>query len=355
MTASRLPRARAQLSEHGLDGLLVHQAANRTYLTGFTGSAGIALLTEREAVLLVDFRYTEQAAAEAEGWEVVRADRQFIDTLVRVVEDRGLRRLGFESESVTVKQHREYAGRLAPAELVALEGLDRLRWVKDADELARIEQAVAIADAAFAHVQTFLRPGAVERDVAVELEFFMRREGADKEAFETIVASGPRSALPHGRASERHFQSGEFVTIDFGAVYRGYVSDCTRTVILGAPSDKHRQVYGTVLDAQEAALAGIKPGMTGKAADAIARAIITDAGYGEAFGHGLGHGVGLVVHEGPTLSPREEALLAPGMVVTVEPGIYLSGWGGVRIEDLAVVTEDGCRSLTRTPKELLVL
>ena len=355
MTAPRLIRARSLLSEQGLDALLVHQAANRTYLSGFTGSAGIALITALEALLLVDFRYTEQAASEAREFEVIKADRQFIETLTEVVRGRGLRRLGFESEIVSVKQHRDYADRLAPAELVPVEGVDRLRWVKDADELARIEQAVAIADAAFAHVQSLLQPGAVERDIAVELEFFMRRHGAEKEAFETIVASGPRSALPHGRASDRVLQAGDFVTIDFGAVYRGYVSDCTRTVVLGSASPKHQQIYATVLAAQRAALAGIRPGMTGKAADGIARTIIAEAGYGEAFGHSLGHGVGLIVHEGPTLSPREEAVLAPGMVVTVEPGIYLAGWGGVRIEDLAVVTEEGCRSVTRAPKELLIL
>jgi Xaa-Pro aminopeptidase len=355
MTGPRLTRARSLLSERGLDALLVHQAANRIYLTGFTGSAGIAVITPSEALLLVDFRYTEQAAAEAGEFAVIKADRQFIETLSEVVRDRGLRRIGFESESVTVKQHQEYADRLAPAELVPVEGLDRLRWVKDVDELARIERAVAIADAAFAHVRPLLQPGGVERDIALELEFFMRRQGAEKEAFETIVASGPRSALPHGRASDRVLQPGDFVTLDFGAVYRGYVSDCTRTVVLGEASPRHQQLYATVLAAQRAALAGIRPGMTGKAADAIARTIITEAGYGEAFGHSLGHGVGLMVHEGPTLSPREDAELAPGMVVTVEPGIYLPGWGGVRIEDLAVVTTDGCRSLTGTPKDLLVL
>ena len=354
MTAPRLTRARSLLAEWGLDALLVHQAANLTYLSGFTGSAGIALITTLEALLLVDFRYTEQAASEAPEFEVIKADRQFIETLTEVVRGRGLRRVGFESESVTVKQHHDYADRLAPAELVPVEGVDRLRWIKDADELARVEQAVAIADAAFANVRPLLRPGAVERDVAVELEFFMRRHGAEKAAFETIVASGPRSALPHGRASDRVLQPGEFVTLDFGAVYRSYVSDCARTVVLGSASAKHRQVYATVLAAQEAALAGVRPGMTGKAADGIARAIIAEAGYGEAFGHSLGHGVGLVVHEGPTLSPREEAVLAPGMVVTIEPGIYLPGWGGVRIEDLAVITDEGCRSLTRAPKDLLV-
>lgn len=355
MTTPRLARARALLADRGVDALLVQSAANRAYLTGFTGSAGVAVVTEREALLLVDFRYTEQASAEAPTFEVIKADRQVIETLTDVVRGRALGRVGFESEVVTVKQHREYGDRLAPAEFVPIEGLDRLRWVKDADELARIEQAVAIADGAFAHVLPLLQPGAVERDIALELDFFMRRAGAEREAFPTIVASGPRSALPHGRAADRRLQRGDFVTLDFGAQFRSYVSDCTRTVVLGEASPRHHEVYATVLAAQQAALDGITPGLTGRDADGIARTIIAEAGYGEAFGHGLGHGVGLLVHEGPTLSPREEAVLAPGMLVTVEPGIYLPGWGGVRIEDLVLITDGGCRSLTRAPKDLLVL
>ena len=355
MTAPRLTRARSLLAERGLDALLVHQAANRAYLTAFTGSAGIALITTLEALLLVDFRYVEQASSEAREFEVIKADRQFIETLTDVVRGRGLRRVGFESEFVTVKQHRDYADRLAPAELVPVEGVDRLRWVKDAEEIARITKAVAIADAAFAHIRSFLRPGAVERDVATEMEFFMRRQGADKEAFETIVASGPRSALPHGRAADRVLANGDFVTLDFGATYQGYVSDCTRTVVLSEASRKQQDIYGIVLAAQQAALQRIRPGMSGKEADALARTIITDAGYGEAFGHSLGHGVGLVVHEGPSLSPREEAILAPGHVVTVEPGIYLAGWGGVRIEDDVFLADDGPEVLTSFPRELMAI
>lgn len=346
---------RALMRERGVEAMLIQKPENRRYVTGFSGSAGFALVSATEAILLVDFRYVEQAQTEAPGFEVIKAERQFIDTLADVVPARGLGRIGFESDAMSYKQYEDFSKRLAPVVLVPVDGVDRLRWVKDEDEIAWITRAVEIADEAFAHIRSSLRPGAVEREIAIEMEFFMRRQGADKEAFETIVASGPRSALPHGRASDRALARGDFVTLDFGAFYRGYVSDCTRTVVLGSPTQKQRDVYELVLTAQRAALAGIKPGMTGKDADTIARKIITDAGFGENFGHSLGHGVGLAVHEGPTLSPREDAVLAPGMVVTVEPGVYLPGWGGVRIEDLVVITESGCRSVTRAPKELLTL
>lgn len=351
----RIDGLRTFMAQQHVEAMLIGKAENRRHLTGFTGSAGFVLITASAALLLVDFRYVEQAAAQAPGFEVVKADRQFIDALAELVPARALSRIGFETDGLTYKQHDEFSKRLAPAALIPVDGVDRLRWVKDGEEIASINRAVEIADAAFAHIRSFLRPGTVERDIATEMEFFMRRHGAEKEAFETIVASGPRSALPHGRAAERVLGDGDFVTLDFGAIFQGYVSDCTRTVVLSEASPKHQDIYGIVLAAQQAALQGIKPGMSGKDADALARTIITQAGYGDAFGHSLGHGVGLAVHEGPSLSPREEAILAPGHVVTVEPGIYLPGWGGVRIEDLVVVTENGCRSLTRAPKELLIL
>ena len=351
----RLSRLRTLIDEHHLDGILIQKSENRFYFSGFSGSTGIALVTPAEAILLVDFRYVEQATGEAADFSVVRAERQLVDTLGRVVRERPIRRLGFEADTVSVKMHADIGRTVAPAELVAVETVDRLRWVKDAEELARVRRAVELADAAFTYILSSLRPGAVERDVALEMEFFMRRAGADKEAFETIVASGPRSSLPHGRAADRVLERGDFVTLDFGSAYRHYMSDCTRTVVLGEASDRHRQIYEVVLAAQRAALAGIRPGITGREADALARDVIAAAGYGDAFGHSLGHGVGLAVHEGPTLSPREEARLAPGMVVTVEPGIYLAQWGGVRIEDLVVITDTGCVPLTQAPKELLIL
>src|SRR3989454_1863454 len=351
---SRLDRLRTLLAEHHLDAILLHNGENRTYLTGFTGSAGAGVIRARGSLLLVGLRWFQQPAAEAPGWASVRAPRQSTDIVTEIVRGRELRRVGFESDALTYKQYDELGTALRPAELVPVTGVDRLRWVKDGEELARIRKAVAIADAGFAHVQGYLRPGIREREVALELEFYMRRHGADKEAFDTIVASGVRSSLPHGRATEKVVAPGEFVTLDFGAVVRGYHSDCTRTVVLGDASPRHREIYDLILAAQRAALGGIRPGVAARDADALARRVITEAGHGEHFGHGLGHGVGLAIHEGPTLSPREEATLEAGMVVTVEPGVYLPGWGGVRIEDLVVITPDGCDDLTTAPKHLML-
>jgi len=230
--------------------------------------------------------------------------------------------------------------------------VDRLRWVKDTAEIAAIARAVEIADAAFLHILGVLRPGLSEDDAALELEMFMRRAGAERLAFETVLASGPRSALPHGRATDRTMREGELVTLDFGAMWQGYCSDCTRTVVLGNADERQRHVYRVVLDAQAQALSMIRAGVACRDVDARARTVIAEAGFGEAFGHSLGHGVGLEVHEGPRLSPQEDAVLEAGMILTVEPGIYLPGWGGVRIEELVVVSEDGCRILTHAPNDL---
>jgi Xaa-Pro aminopeptidase len=351
----RLPRLRAMLAPQQLDALLISKAENRAYLTGFTGSAGTVLVTDREALLLVDFRYVEQAAGEAPGWEVIRVPRQASDSVPEIVRSRSLQRIGFEQDGLSYREYEVLGKALHPAALVPVDGIDRLRWVKDAEELAHIRAAASVVDAGFAHIQRFLRPGIREREVALELEFFMRRHGADKEAFESIVASGMRSSLPHGLASDKALAPGEFVTLDFGAVVRGYHSDCTRTVALGQASARQREIYTLVLTAQQAALDGLRPGLSGRDADFLARQVITAAGHGDHFGHSLGHGVGLAIHEGPLLSPREDALLEAGMTVTVEPGVYLPGWGGVRIEDLVLLTPTGCEVLTTGPKQLMIL
>jgi Xaa-Pro aminopeptidase len=260
--------------------------------------------------------------------------------------------VGIEEEFLPVGTFRRLQEAAAPTEIVPVGGLDRIRWEKSPDEIDAIRAAAAIADAAFRDVLPLIRPGAIERDVAIELETRLRRRGSERLAFDLIVASGPRSALPHGTGSDRLIGPGEFVTLDFGAVVRGYHSDCTRTVVTAPASDRHREVYAVVLEAQQIALAHLRPGLTGRQADALARDVIARAGYGDAFGHSLGHGIGLAVHEGPSLSQREEAVLERGAVVTVEPGIYLPGWGGVRIEDLVVLTGDGCVNLTGLPKTL---
>ena len=268
----------------------------------------------------------------------------------------GATALAIESENVTLAQFEELKGKLEGFELRPTPNLvGPLRLVKDAGEIAILQEACALADDAWEHILTLIRPGVSEWDLAVELEYFMKKRGASGEAFGTIVASGVRSAMPHGRASDKLLEAGDFITFDFGAYYQGYNSDLTRTVVLGAATDRQREVYATVLRAQQAALDGLRPGLTGKDADALARDVITAAGYGEHFGHGLGHSLGRRCHDGPGLSSRSDITLAPGMVMTVEPGIYLEGWGGVRIEDDVVITESGCERLTHAPKELLEL
>jgi Xaa-Pro aminopeptidase len=257
---------------------------------------------------------------------------------------------------MTVRQFNKLGEELKEATLEPVDDLvSPLRAVKDEEELRRIRHACAIADAAFEQILPLVRPGVIERDLAIELEHFMKKRGAEKEAFDTIVASGPRSALPHGRASARRLEAGDFVTFDFGARWEGYNSDLTRTVVLGRASDEQRKVYMTVLGAQMAALGAIRAGAEAKQVDAVARDRIAAAGYGERFGHGLGHALGREVHDGGGMNSRSEMKLAAGMVLTVEPGIYINGWGGVRIEDDVVVTGEGCEILTHAPKELIEL
>src|SRR5437773_10848460 len=273
---TRVDRVRALLAGQRLDAIVVHNPETRTCLTGVVGSAGVALVTGRETLLLVDFRYVGQAAAEAPGWEVVQVPRQATDIVTEIARGRELRRVGFESDGLTYKQYDELAVALRPTELVPVAGVDRLRWIKDADELARIRTAVAIADAGFTHIQGYLRPGVQEREIALELEFYMRRQGADKEAFETTVASGVRSSLPHGRESEKVLRQHDFITLDIGAVVRGFHSDCTHTIVPGDASPRHRELYDLGLAAQPAALQGIRPGIAGRAADALARRVLTE-------------------------------------------------------------------------------
>lgn len=345
-----LERVRRYLSSSGADAVLLIRTENRRYATGFTGSAGLALVTGDEALLAVDFRYYEQAALQAPACDILHGGSDPTSALSDSIRARPIRRIGFESEFVPYAQVERLREKMAPAELVPLPDVDRLRWVKDDAEIAALSRAAEIADQAFARLVATLRTGMTEWDAALELEIAARRAGAERMSFDTVLASGPRSALPHGRATDRRMTTGDFVTVDFGAVFEGYASDCTRTVVLGTPDARQHQIYEIVLEAQLQALAAIRPGVPCRDVDAAGRSVIAAAGFGDAFGHALGHGIGLDVHEGPSLSPRSEAVLEPGMVVTVEPGVYLPGWGGVRIEDDVVVTADGCRVLTHAPK-----
>ena len=351
----KLKKLRQALQQADLPALLVTCAHSRRYLTGFTGTAGVAVITANEAFFITDFRYTEQANDQIEGYEIIEQKTTLIEAVAQLVEDKQLTKLGFEQDAMTYAEYDRYANALK-AELVPTSGIvEKIRLIKTEDELTIIKQACKIADDAYEHILTFIKPGMTELEVSNELEFFMRKQGATSSSFDIIVASGTRSALPHGVATDKVIESGDFVTLDFGAYYNGYVSDVTRTLAVGEPSDKLKEIYQVVLDSQLLALEKIKPGMTGKEADAISRDYIASKGYGEAFGHSLGHGIGLEVHEGPGLSSRSDVVLEPGMVITIEPGIYLPGIGGVRIEDDALVTETGVEKLTHTSKELVIL
>jgi len=348
----RLSRVRDYLREHNLEGVIVSKPENRRYLSGFTGSAGMLLIGAEEARLITDFRYTEQASQQAPNYTIVKHAPDIYDTLAAEIKSLGWSKVGFESDFVNYDSYKRIVEITVEPVPVQLDGL---RMIKDESELASIRKAVEVADSAFKDILPLLKPGARERDIALEIEFAMRRRGAEKHGFDTIVASGVRSALPHGRASDKLIEAGDFVTIDFGAVCGGYTSDATRTVVIGKASAKQKEIYQIVLDAQLAGVAAVAAGKLGKDVDAVARKIISDAGYGENFGHGLGHGLGLFIHENPRLSPIGDITLAPNMVVTVEPGIYLPGWGGVRIEDTVVVTPNGATILTAVSKELMEL
>lgn len=351
----RLQQLRATCKEQGIDGLVVTNPYNRRYITGFTGSAGIALITQDTAVFITDFRYVEQANKQVQGFEIVEHTGRVVDALQEQVQRLQLNRLGFEEENLTFAIYQLYNETLS-TELVPTKALiETIRLVKTDDEISVLKAAAKIADEAYLHILNYIKPGISEIDVANELEFYMRKLGATSSSFDIIVASGWRSALPHGVASDKLIQTGELVTLDYGALFNDYISDITRTVAVGEISEELTDIYSTVLAAQELGVQGIKPGMTGKEADSLTRDYITEKGYGNYFGHSTGHGIGLEVHEGPALSSKTKIKLEKNMVVTVEPGIYIPNVGGCRIEDDIVITADGNERLTHATKELIHL
>ena len=352
---SRLTQLRALLADQGIDAFLITNPTNRQYMTGFTGTAGAALITNDDALLITDFRYTDQAEKQTDHFQVIEHSGPIHKEAASQVESLGIRKLGFEKNNLTYGQYEAYEKELKTDFVPVGDFVEQLRVIKTDEELKIIQEAVDIVDAAFDHIQSYIRPGVREIDVSNELEFFMRKQGAVSSSFDIIVASGYRSALPHGVASEKVIEKGELVTLDFGAYYKGYCSDMTRTLAVGEVSDELKKMYHTVLEAQKLAVSEIKAGMTGVEADAAARDYIADKGFGQYFGHGTGHGMGMEVHEAPRLSKQSEVTLKPGMVVTVEPGIYIAGKGGTRIEDDIVITEKGNHVMTKSSKELIVL
>ncbi|MGE7683451.1 M24 family metallopeptidase [Peribacillus simplex] len=352
---NKLMRLRASMEKVGIDGFLITSTYNRRFMTNFTGSAGVVLISQKEAKFITDFRYVEQAGKQAPDYEIVQHKGTIIEEVGKQAEAMNISKLGFEQEHLTYATYKAYEmaidGQLLPVSGV----IENLRLIKTSSEIKILKEAAAIADTAFTHILDFLRPGISELDVSNELEFFMRKQGATSSSFDIIVASGIRSALPHGVATDKIIEKGDFVTLDYGAYYNGYVSDITRTLAVGKPSEELINIYDIVLEAQLRGMAGIKPGMTGREADALTRNLIEEKGYGQYFGHSTGHGIGLEVHEGPALSLRSDIILEPGMAVTVEPGIYLPGVGGVRIEDDTIVTIEGNEALTHSTKELIIL
>lgn len=352
---TKLEKLRETLSGQELDGLIITNPYNRRYISGFTGTAGLALLTKDDQVFITDFRYTEQASEQAVGFEIIEHKQSIIKELAEQIKKRGLNKVGFEQDDLTYSVYQQYTEAIDTTLVPTSRIVEEIRMTKTDEELAIMYKAAEISDLAYDYILKTVEPGMTEIEISNALEFEMRKHGATSSSFDTIVASGYRSALPHGVASEKKIQPGELVTLDFGALYKGYCSDMTRTFAVGEISEQLHDIYHTVLEAHLKGLAGIKPGMTGKEADALSRDYIKEKGYGEYFGHGTGHSLGLEVHEEPRLSPSGNTVLSENMVVTVEPGIYIPNVGGCRIEDDIVITSDGNKSLNKAPKELIIL
>ena len=357
---NRTKKLQDYIVEQGLDGFLIGSEANRMYLSGFTGSNAMLLVTKDEKYIVTDFRYLEQVSKQCPDYTCVdQKQRGLIPTTLDIARKLGLKKLAFEGEHTSYLTFESLAKETAFTFVSYTDVVENFRKVKSTDEIDKIARAEAIGDLAFEGIVKYIKEnwkkGITEREVALEIECIMRRNGASGTSFDTIVASGAKSSLPHAVPGDDLLKEGDFVVMDFGCIYEGYCSDMTRTVVIGHASKKHEEIYNIVLEAQLAAIKAIKPGMKGKEVDAIARNLIKEKGYGEYFGHGLGHSVGIEIHENPRFSVGEEEEIKEGMVITVEPGIYLPGFGGVRIEDVIVVTKDGVKNLTNSPKQLIVI
>ena len=353
MISYRLALLRAFLDEQKVNAVLVTKLPNLRYFSGFTGDSTVLIITRKRNILVTDGRYLEQAKQEAPKFEVIEQTDNIWKKVSEVLNEVGLLSIGFEGNTLTVNEYDKLKECSSKLKLTSI-NIDELRQVKDETEIAKIEIACEIADKAFAEVVKFIRPGLREIDVAAHLEHVMRTLGSQKPAFDTIVASGIRGALPHGIATEKIIKTGEFVTMDFGAIYSGYNSDITRTVFVGRAGEKEQKIYNAVLRAQYLGLNTIKPGMSGKDVDAAVRAALEKDGFEKYFTHGLGHGVGLEIHEEPRLSKHSKCeSLKANMVVTDEPGVYIPNFGGIRIEDTVLITETGAKPLTKSPKHLI--
>ncbi|MBR6710921.1 MAG: aminopeptidase P family protein [Selenomonadaceae bacterium] len=355
MKDSRLEALRSLMEEQGLDVMLVSKLVHLQYFSGFRGDSAVLLIGREKALLVTDSRYTEQAAQQAPRYEIVEQKDGLWQQASECMKQLGAKVVGFESNDMVYRDYERLSKLLEHAELKPCV-LDHLRQIKDEEEIACIRKACEIADRAFADILKYIRPGISELAVAAHMENCMRELGSEGPSFTTIVASGLRGSMPHGIATEKLIVSGEFVTMDYGAVYAGYHSDITRTICVGHADEKQRRIYGSVLRAQTKALSAIRPGASGKSVDAVARDVLAEDGLAQYFGHGLGHSLGLEIHEEPRLSPKSACEhLVRNMLVTDEPGVYIPGWGGLRIEDTVLVTEQGSMPLTASDKQLIEL
>lgn len=349
---SRIARLQSKMDSLELDAILIYRTTDMRYFSGFTGLSGMMIITGNDAFLLTDALHFDQAVKETEEGTVkpVQYDDQD-KRLHEILNENKIRKAGFEADSISFESYNNLSELLKNIELVSIKpAIDRIRAIKDAEELALLRKAVKIAEDAFLATLPKVEPGVTEREIAAFLEYKMKMLGASGASFPTIVASGPRSALPHGIASDRRLRNGDLITFDFGCVYEGYCSDMTRTVVLGPSDSEVEHLYSVVLKSQLAGIRAVKAGVSGKETDEASRRVIEEAGLGDRFVHGTGHGVGMDVHEWPSISKRNEAPLEPGMVITIEPGVYLTDKVGVRIEDMVLVEDEGCEVLTSLEK-----
>ncbi len=353
---TRLRSVQRSLKSRELEAFVVSRLSNIKYLTGFTGSSALLFVLPDEAILFTDFRYKEQVKEEVKGCSFRIIKQSLVEDAARSKHSKGLKSIGFEPQHLTFSIYSKLKELLPEAELVPCDGIvESLRVRKGSRELQKIRKAVLITDSVFEEVLGFLRPGLRELEVAGEIERLFKLKGGSAPSFPTIVASGSRCALPHARPTGKRIRNRELVLFDMGTVYDGYCSDMTRTVVLGKATSKQKKIHKLVLDSQKRAISSLRRGIKLSTLDRKARTVIEEAGYGRNFGHGLGHGVGLEVHELPRVFSKSQEVAQEGMVFTIEPGVYIPRWGGVRIEDMVAVTRDGCQILTQSPKELIEL
>ena len=355
----RITNLETKLKEKDLDGIFILNESNIRYLTGFTSADSFAIVAQKERAFITDSRYTEQAEREVSNYEIVkwRAPHAGLPETVKACCERyGIKKLGIEKKSMTVDMFETFSKMLDGIELISADGIiEELRRKKDLEEISNIRTAAKIADKAFIEILKYIKVGITEKDIERELQYLTKKLGADDISFPLIIASGKNSSMPHAVPSDKKIEAGDFITFDMGALYNGYKSDMTRTVVVGNATERQKQVYNLVLQSQEASTKTIKAGLDGRTPHHTAHAVLEKSGVEGIFEYGVGHGVGLDIHEDPFMSPRCDLALEEGNIITIEPGVYIPGWGGIRIEDTVVVTENGCEVLTLAPKELIEL